>query len=84
MNKHIGKSGKTNRNSLCGNKLYTTSVKKIEISSENRSGYTNGLRKVSLAANKNGIVAIPRTVGKPIVKYQCLDNKKNKIKLLNV
>lgn len=75
MYKHIGNSGRTNRNSLCGNKLYTTSVKKIETNSENRSGKTTRFRNVSLAANRKGTVAIPSTVGKPIVKYQCLQFK---------
>lgn len=72
MYKHIGNSGKIKRNSLCGSKLYTKSVNAIEMSKDVRSGNAFRFRRVSLVANKNGTVLIPKTVGRPAVIYQCL------------
>lgn len=68
--KHIGKICSKKRNSLWGNKLYTKMVIMMETKSIWRSFK---LLHDWIAANtdkKKGIIPIPSTAGKPLLKYQ--------------
>lgn len=69
--KQSGRSGETNRNSLCSTALRTTRVRKMVIRSCLLTGYFSDFFTVSITPKMKGKVLMPRTVGKPTLKYQC-------------